>query len=187
MAEEKLGNAEQAAALFNKAIALKPDYAEAHMRLGILHARAKENDAASEELRTAVAADTDSAEAHYNLAKLLALLAARMSRSVRCRIVWPSIRLTSKRACSPATCSPISGDVGRAAAAYEEVLRRKPEFAEAHNNLGLLWLNAGKIDLAQNEFRAALKIKPDYSAAQRNLDLASQNYSTVTLFAKLRG
>ena len=60
----------------------------------------------------------------------------------------------------------------RAAAAFEEVLRRQPNFAEAHNNLGLVWLNAGKPALAQKEFRAALALKPDYRDAQYNLDLA---------------
>ena len=60
--------------LFDKAIALRPDYAEAHLRRGVLHARAKENDAALEELRTAVSADSDSAEAHYDLAKMLAVI-----------------------------------------------------------------------------------------------------------------
>ena len=66
-------------------------------------------------------------------------------------------------------------DVERSAAAYEEVLRRvKPDYAEAHNNLGLLWLNAGKRDAAAREFRAALRLKPDYQTAQYNLNLALQ-------------
>jgi Flp pilus assembly protein TadD len=45
-------------------------------------------------------------------------------------------------------------------------LRRKPDSAEAHNNLGLLWLNAGKKDSAAREFRAALRLKPNYQTAQ---------------------
>ena len=64
-------------------------------------------------------------------------------------------------------------DTEHAAAAFRDVLRRKPKSAEAHNNLGLVWLNEGKIDLARNEFREALKIQPDYQAAQYNLNLAS--------------
>ena len=66
------------------------------------------------------------------------------------------------------------GDTERAAAAYVEVLRRKPEFAEAHNNLGLVWLNAGKPKLALREFEAALRLKPDYSAAKYNSELAAK-------------
>jgi Flp pilus assembly protein TadD len=172
LAEEKLGNAEQAEALYNKAIALKADYAEAHLRLGILHARAKENDAALEELRIAVAADSDSAEAHYDLARLFEVLGRAdesLSELQECLAIDPAD--TDARMLEGNLFAE-RRDTEHAVAAYEEVLRRKPDSAEAHNNLGLVWLNDGKMDSAQKEFRAALKLKPDYDAAQYNLNLA---------------
>ena len=42
-------------------------------------------------------------------------------------------------------------DTEHAAAVFRDVLRRKPKSAEAHNNLGLVWLDEGKIDLARLE------------------------------------
>jgi len=168
------GHADDARAAFEKAVALNPSNAEAHMRLGILHARLKENDAALEELSTAVAANGDLPEAHYNLARLLALLGRAneaLNELQECLAIDPG-QIDARMLVGNLYAE--RGDVGHAAGAYEEVLRRKPEFAEAHNNLGLVWLNAGKNDLAQKEFRAALKLKPDYAAAQYNLELAEK-------------
>lgn len=44
---------------------------EAHMRLGVLHGKRNENEAALKELREAVLCDSDLAEAHYDLARVL--------------------------------------------------------------------------------------------------------------------
>jgi Tfp pilus assembly protein PilF len=137
--------------LFDKAIALRPDYAEAHLRRGVLHARAKENDAALEELRTAVSADSDSAEAHYDLAKMLAVI-GRGDESLSELQDCLAIELADLNArMLEGNLFAERRDTEHAAAVFRDVLRRKPKSAEAHNNLGLVWLDEGKIDLARLE------------------------------------
>jgi tetratricopeptide (TPR) repeat protein len=42
----------------------------------------------------------------------------------------------------------------------------------AHNSLGDVWLNDGRVDDAMREFQAALKITPDFFIARNNLGLA---------------
>ena len=51
------------------------------------------------------------------------------------------------------------------------MIRRAPQFAEAYNNLGLLWLQTGKLSEAESVFREAIQRKPDYAAAHYNLGL----------------
>jgi tetratricopeptide (TPR) repeat protein len=65
---ERKDDAEQALAAYEKALELKPDYAQAHSSLGLLHWR-QERSRALEEFHQAVMCDPDLAEAHYNLGR----------------------------------------------------------------------------------------------------------------------
>jgi tetratricopeptide (TPR) repeat protein len=55
---------------------------------------------------------------------------------------------------------------------YRQALRFRPEFAEAHNNLGLALSGQGKPEEEIAEYRAALRIKPDFAEAHNNLGTA---------------
>jgi tetratricopeptide (TPR) repeat protein len=97
------------------------------------------------------------------------------------------------------------GKFAEAEAHFREALRVLPDYAEAHNNLGLVYLREGlrgtvptgrieqavpispghpsppvaapgaEMSQAANEFRQALQIKPNYDDARNNLALALQN------------
>jgi Flp pilus assembly protein TadD len=54
-------------------------------------------------------------------------------------------------------------------AEFNEALRLRPEFAEAHNNIGLVLAQNGDDEKASNEFREAVRIRPDYADAHANL------------------
>jgi len=49
-------------------------------------------------------------------------------------------------------------------------LALKPDFAEAHFNLGIIYLDNGDKDKAREEFEAGLKIKPDDPKARQVLN-----------------
>jgi len=55
---------------------------------------------------------------------------------------------------------------------FRELIRREPNFAEAHNNLGLVQLRAGDLHDAETEFKEAVRLKPGYADAHYNLALA---------------
>jgi protein O-mannosyl-transferase len=60
-------------------------------------------------------------------------------------------------------------NLDKAVAHYLEALRLKPDYAEAHNNLGLALMRKGKGDEAAAQFREALKNDPEYTEALNHL------------------
>jgi len=48
-------------------------------------------------------------------------------------------------------------------------LRIKPDYAEAHNYIGMALLKSGRYEEAMSHFKKALQIKPDYMDAAKNL------------------
>jgi Flp pilus assembly protein TadD, contains TPR repeats len=54
---------------------------------------------------------------------------------------------------------------------YSEVIQIKPDYAEVHNNLGILLKNAGRKEEAEAEYREALRLKPNYAEAHGNLGI----------------
>ncbi len=55
---------------------------------------------------------------------------------------------------------------------YDRAIALNPKFAEAYNNLGVLFLNQKKEEQAKEEFKKALAIKPEFTAALCNLATA---------------
>jgi len=51
-------------------------------------------------------------------------------------------------------------------------VRREPNFAEAHNNLGLMLLQSGDALKAQAEFNEAMRLNPRCAGVHYNLALA---------------
>ena len=64
------------------------------------------------------------------------------------------------------------GQLDEAIAQYRKALEIKPDYAEAHYNLGIALAGRGQIDEAIDHYRKALEIKPDYAKAHYNLGVA---------------
>ena len=52
---------------------------------------------------------------------------------------------------------------------YQKALQIKPDYAEAHINLGNALLKKGGVDEAISHYQKALQINPDYAEAHINL------------------
>ena len=57
-------------------------------------------------------------------------------------------------------------------AAYHRALEMKPDYAEAHYNLGIALSDQGKLEDAVAAYHRALELKPDYAQAHNNLGVA---------------
>jgi tetratricopeptide (TPR) repeat protein len=63
-------------------------------------------------------------------------------------------------------------DANAVAAQFREAVRLRPDFAEAHNNLGLVLIQGGDDEAGIAALRQAVKIRPDYADAHANLGAA---------------
>ena len=57
---------------------------------------------------------------------------------------------------------------------YSAALKIKPDFAEAHYNLGSALLGQGSVEEAIYHYREALRIEPNHKKARENLDALLQ-------------
>jgi Flp pilus assembly protein TadD len=60
----------------------------------------------------------------------------------------------------------------QAIAVFEEYLKMQPDDFQIHNQLGAIYAQMGKIDLAIQHFSQALKINPEFEDAFQNLKTA---------------
>jgi spermidine synthase len=56
---------------------------------------------------------------------------------------------------------------------FQKALETRPDFAEAHNNLGVALLQKGLVNEAITHFQRALEIRPDFADARDSLDHAA--------------
>jgi len=69
----------------------------------------------------------------------------------------------------------IAGRTGRFDLAFDYLqaaLKRKPDFAAAHNNLGNVFAHQQKLIEAVASFRSAVRCSPDFAVAHSNLGTA---------------
>ena len=56
-----------------------------------------------------------------------------------------------------------------AEASYKQAIVLKPDFAEAHSNLGITLQALGRLDEAEASYKQAIVLKPDFAEAHSNL------------------
>jgi tetratricopeptide (TPR) repeat protein len=66
----------------------------------------------------------------------------------------------------------LAGRVNEATVLYRRAIALKPDYLEAHNNLGVALAGMGKIDQAMARYRRVLALNPDYTDALGNLAAA---------------
>ena len=62
-------------------------------------------------------------------------------------------------------------DYNEAIKYLKRAIRINPDFAEAHNNLGVLFIDLKRFDEAEKEYREAIRIDPDFAEAHNNLGI----------------
>jgi protein O-GlcNAc transferase len=155
-----------AAEFLARAVALKPDIAEAHNDLGVvLGARGRFAEAAASFAR-AVALRPDYAEAHNNLGAALRRL-GKTDEAVphyeRVAALMPNAFGAHNNL---ANALMELGRLEAALAHYDRALALAPDFAPAHYNRGVALRGQSRFAEAAASFERALAVKPDFIAAK---------------------
>src|SRR5437667_7289307 len=160
-----------------KAAELDPGQADVHYTLGVTLWQQGDFAAAAEELRAAIRAKPDYAEAYYTLGTVLKQKGELQDSASALR---EAIRLQPDFAGAHTTLATVLrqlGDTEGAAAesrAGMEIAKQKTSEQAAlfATNSGRRLLNAGDLEGAISQFRAAINSSPDYAAAHFELGLA---------------
>jgi predicted O-linked N-acetylglucosamine transferase (SPINDLY family) len=165
----QVGKNDTAVDLITRALAIKPDYGDAHNNLGTALEDLGKMDEAVASYRKALAIKPDFAKGHFNLGNALGEL-GRADEAVES--YHEALAIEPDYAEAHSNLGNALRDLGKldeAMASYHKALAIMPGFAEAHNNLGNVLKYLGKLDEAIASYRKALAIKPDYADAGRNL------------------
>jgi predicted O-linked N-acetylglucosamine transferase (SPINDLY family) len=163
-----MGRLDDAVAAYRRAIAQKPDYAEAFHNLGSTLNDRKRFPEAIAAIERALQLKPDYAEAFDNLGNALKDLRRHDEAIAAYR---RSIALKPDAAPVHNNLGTALWDAGRhdeAAVALGQALALKPDLAAAHNNLGNVRRDQGRLDEALACFRRAVELKPDLVKAASN-------------------
>ncbi|RMH72228.1 MAG: tetratricopeptide repeat protein [Gemmatimonadetes bacterium] len=127
---------------YRQAIRIDPDFALAHLSLGVLLYQTGKYQEAVAEYRKAIEVDQKNPRAHLNLGKVYQVLAQYQIYSL--------------------------DDAERE---FQRAIELNPNYAEAHNSLGGLLYNQGRLDEAEYHFRRAIEANSNLSSAHYNLTL----------------
>ncbi|MEO5374601.1 MAG: tetratricopeptide repeat protein [Alphaproteobacteria bacterium] len=168
------GHLGEAMASYLRAIALRPDLADAHYGLGtVLQDLGRLDEAGTRFIRT-LDLDPGHARAYDSLGNVLAAV-GRLGEAV---IAYGrAVEARPDFAAAYNNLGAVLHDLGRedeAAVAYDHAIAIRPGFAEAHNNLGILHHRRGSLDQAETHYRQALAAAPGLAEAHDNLGLVLQ-------------
>jgi len=158
---KELGQLEGAAKMFEAAVGIKLDYAEAHKNLGITLRDLGQKEQAIESLKKAIEIDSNYVDAYYNLAITFKDL-DQVEESVQ--IYKKVIEINPKFAQAHNNLGNIYKGLGKnkeAIQSFEEAIKINPNFAEAFRNLGNSFRELQKREEALFCFECAKKIRPN--------------------------
>jgi len=164
----QMGRPKEALDCFLKALALRPTLAELHFNAGVAFSALEQPEQAIEALRHALDLKPELAAAS---ARLATLLQTRGELAEAIRLYQDAL----ERQPDPltwfnlATAQRNSGLMLDCIASYRMALEMRPDYAEAHSNLGEALRDHGDIDAAIASYQAALAIAPDLAQAHYSL------------------
>jgi predicted CXXCH cytochrome family protein len=163
--QSELGKKPEAIASLRRAVELDPEFANAQNSLGAIFAETEQFDLAEAAFRAALRIEPTLAVAHANLANVLA------ARSDLAQAVWHYERASAKAA-DQFNYGIALARMNRLADAethIEAALKDDPNLAEAHDVLGGILENRGRIDAALVEYREAVRIRPNFGKAHLDI------------------
>jgi len=174
------GQFRDAAALLDRAEALRPDSAEVRLDRGNAYKQLGQQGVADAEYRKSIALDPSFPGAYYDLGVLLLERGDAVGAS---EALKEALHLDANDAAAHndfGLALNRMGDVREASREFGEAIRLDPGNKEAHLNLGNLLAREGEPAAAIRQYRLALAIDPRYPAAKANLAAVLRAYGRLS-------
>ena len=155
------GMFEKSIGAFEKAIQMKPDFAEAYFNLGVSYMALSRLKEARESLEKAIQIKPDSPDAYVNLGAIFSRL---RQDDDAIRVLKKAIELDGKDAGAHFNLGVSyvhKKAYKEAQASFEEAIRLKPDFAAAHGYLGVTYAKLKDYKKSSEALKQAIRLQPD--------------------------
>jgi tetratricopeptide (TPR) repeat protein/2-polyprenyl-3-methyl-5-hydroxy-6-metoxy-1,4-benzoquinol methylase len=167
------GRLQEAEAIYQEILAIKPNHADALHLLGLIAYRAGNNEAANELISKAITVKATAAM-YFNLALVFDAL-SDIAKAKQCYL--NAIELDKKYAEAFNNLGNILAAQGKLLSAidsYEKAIKINPGYAEAHNNLGNAYQSFAQLDKARYCYEQSISCAPGSAEAHNNLGFVLQ-------------
>lgn len=157
---------------YNKALAIKPDYADAYHNIGEALQEQGKLEEAIEAYKKTLAIKPDYADAYINMGNTLKNQ-GKLEEAIEAYNKALALKPDYAEAYyNMGVALKEQGKMDEAIGAYNKALTIKPDFAAAYNNKGNALQKQGKPQEAIKAYNKALAIKPDYANAYYGIGIA---------------
>lgn len=165
----RAGDLDAALRHYDKALVIRPDYAEVHNNRGnTLNRMGRSRDAIAS-FHAAIKANPTYGEAHNNLGSALhgaGQLEQAIASYAKALELKPDYAEAHNNLGNALTDD---GKPEEALASFDRALQHNPGLAEAYNNIGNVLRSLGRYSEARQNFDQAIRIRPDYAQAHSGL------------------
>lgn len=171
----KQGRRAEAIEHLEAALRLQPEFADAHMNLGNALLAEGRGAEAVRHLAEAVRLAPGRAEMRFNFANALAASGRQAEALAEFRAALsrpagnPAVQVAANY--EVANLLATSGRPAEAVAHYEAALKARPDYGEAHHNLGSALFELGRLAEAEREYVETLRLAPDFPEARAHLEM----------------
>jgi tetratricopeptide (TPR) repeat protein len=166
------GRTDEAIAHYQRAIALRPDYAPAHGNMGAaLRAKGRSADAVAAH-RQALVLQPDNPDTHFNLANALLDLNRPQEAAEHFRLAGRQAPSSVNVENNLGIALAAEGKLSEAVAAFRRAIAADPTSARAHRNLGDALTSLGQLDEGLSALRRATELEPANATFRYDLAVA---------------
>jgi len=164
---------------YEKAITLKPDYAEAYYNLGVTLREVGQIDDALKSYEKALAIKHEYPGAHNNLGTILLGLGSLDSAVDHFEWAVAFKPNYAEAHNNLGVAKRQQKKFNQAIKSFEKAIDIQPNYIQAHFNLGNTLHELGQLETAIKSFKKVIAIKPDYAEAHNNLGMTYQQLGQI--------